>query len=73
MSSSAEIASIVDIALTNVPRSEDMLDVYLGENGVLKSPRLGLIVIETSTTDIPSKLKFAEECQKRDWLSCRHA
>ena len=65
VSSPAEMASIVDIVLTNVPRSEDMLDVYLGENGVLKSPRPGLIAVETSTTDIPSKLKLAEECQKK--------
>lgn len=65
VSSPAEVASIVDILLTNVPRSEDMLDVYLSENGVLKSPRPGLIAVETSTTDIPSKLKLAEECRKR--------
>ena len=65
VSSPAEMASIVDIVLTNVPRSEDMFDVYLGENGVLKNPRPGLIAVETSTTDIPSKLKLAEECQKR--------
>ncbi|WP_054842651.1 NAD(P)-dependent oxidoreductase [Vulcanisaeta distributa] len=65
VSSPAEMASTVDILLTNVPRSEDMLDVYLGENGVLKNPRPGLIAVETSTTDIPSKLKLAEECRKR--------
>ncbi|GAB6947818.1 hypothetical protein JCM16161A_19480 [Vulcanisaeta sp. JCM 16161] len=34
--------------------------------GKLKSPRPGLIAVETSTTDIPSKLKLAEECRKRN-------
>ena len=66
VSSLAEMASIADIVLTNVPRSEDMLDVYLSENGILKSPKPGLITIETSTTDIPSKLRLAEECRKRN-------
>ncbi|ADY01448.1 6-phosphogluconate dehydrogenase NAD-binding protein [Vulcanisaeta moutnovskia 768-28] len=64
-SSPAEMASIVDVLLTNVPKSEDMLNVYLGENGILKAPRPGLIAIETTTTDIPSKLKLAEECSKK--------
>ncbi len=60
-----DMASKVDIVLTNVPRSEDISDVYLGENGTLKNPKAGLIAVETSTTDIPSKLKLAEECSKR--------
>lgn len=65
VSSPAEMASIVDVLLTNVPKSEDMLSVYLDENGILRAPRPGLIAIETTTTDIPSKLKLAEECNRK--------
>ncbi|WP_243681572.1 NAD(P)-binding domain-containing protein [Vulcanisaeta souniana] len=38
VSSPAEMASIVDVLLTNVPKSEDMLSVYLDENGILRAP-----------------------------------
>ncbi|WP_243681571.1 hypothetical protein [Vulcanisaeta souniana] len=31
----------------------------------LGPPRPGLIAIETTTTDIPSKLKLAEECNRK--------
>ncbi|ABW02626.1 NAD(P)-dependent oxidoreductase [Caldivirga maquilingensis] len=65
-SSPADLASRVDIVLTNVPRSEDVLDVYLGGNGILSGAKPGLIAVETSTTDIKTKLRVAEECRRRN-------
>jgi 3-hydroxyisobutyrate dehydrogenase and related beta-hydroxyacid dehydrogenases len=65
VSSPADLASKVDIVLTNVPKAEDVLDVYLGANGIVHGAKPGLIAVETSTTDISSKLRVANELSKR--------
>lgn len=57
--SAAEVASQVDVLVTMLPNSPEVLDVMTGENSVLDGAREGLIVVDMSSI-APSASQEAE-------------
>ncbi len=60
-----EVASHVDILLTNLPDSPDVELVALGEQGVIHGAKPGLIFIDHSTIKPATARKIAEELEKQ--------
>lgn len=46
-----DVAAQVDCVITMLPNNACMLDVYKGENGILKSGKKGSLLIDSSTVD----------------------
>ncbi len=64
-----EVASQVDILLTNLPDSPDVELVALGEQGVIHGAKPGLIFIDHSTIKPATARKIAEELGTQGVLS----
>ena len=64
-----EVASQVDIIFTNLPDSPDVEKVVLGENGIIKGARAGLIVIDNSTIKPASARMIAEKLKEKGVFS----
>lgn len=62
--SAAEVASRVDIIFTNVSDTPDVEEVLLGENGVCKGARPGLIAVDMSTISPLATRRMAEELKR---------
>ena len=58
-SSPAEVASQVDVVITNLPDSPDVEKVVLGENGIIYGAHPGLIFVDNSTIKPATARKIA--------------
>lgn len=63
--SPAEVASQVDIVFTNLPDSPDVEQVALGEGGIVKEIRQGMVFVDNSTIKPATARKIAEEMEKK--------
>jgi 2-hydroxy-3-oxopropionate reductase len=59
--SPAEVASQVDVVITNLPDSPDVEQVVLGKDGVIEAAKAGQIYIDNSTIKPASARLIAEE------------
>jgi 2-hydroxy-3-oxopropionate reductase len=59
--SPAEVASQVDVVITNLPDSPDVEQVALGEHGIIEAARAGQIFIDNSTIKPASARLIAEK------------
>jgi 2-hydroxy-3-oxopropionate reductase len=59
--SCADVAAKTDLVISMVPDSPDVEEVALGENGIIKSARAGLIYIDMSTISMATAIKVAKE------------
>ncbi len=67
--SPAEVAAKSDVVFTNLPDSGDVMEVVLGENGILEGVRPGMIYIDNSTI----KTAYCQsDCGKAQngWCGC---
>lgn len=60
-SSPAEVASQVDVVITNLPDSPDVEQVVLGEQGIIQAAREGQVFIDNSTIKPASARLIAEK------------
>lgn len=67
-----EVADNSDVVITSLPSVEALQDVVSGEEGLLKSSRMGLVVIETSTLPLAAKQEAYEALKAGnvDLLDC---
>jgi len=70
--SSGEVADNSDVVITSLPSVEALQDVVSGEEGLLKSSKTGLVVIETSTLPLEAKQEAYEALKAGnvDLLDC---
>lgn len=66
-SSPAELASKVDRVITMIPTPKDVLQVYLGEGGVVSGAKKGTLLVDSSTID-PGTAKQVEAAAKKNGL-----
>lgn len=59
-----ELALISDIVITMVTGPQDVMQVLFGSNGVVKSGKKGLIVIDMSTIGVKAAKRFGEKLKK---------
>ncbi len=64
-SSPKEVAEKSDIVFTIVGFPHDVEDVYLGENGILRSIKNGSIVVDMTTSEPSLAQKIYEEAKKK--------
>jgi 2-hydroxy-3-oxopropionate reductase len=62
--SPAEMAARVDVLFTNLPDSPDVEMVTLGENGIIKGARPGLICVDNSTIKPATARSIAKDLSK---------
>lgn len=60
-----DLASAVDIIITNVTSSADVEDIVLGKQGIIHSARNGLIVIDMSTISATVTRRIAEALEEK--------
>jgi 2-hydroxy-3-oxopropionate reductase len=60
-----EVAEQVDFVFTNLPDSPDVEQVVLGENGIIKGAKPGLIYIDNSTIKPETARKIAEKLAEK--------
>ena len=67
-----EVADNSDVVITSLPSVEALQDVVSGEEGLLKSSKTGLVVIETSTLPLEAKQEAYEALKAGnvDLLDC---
>lgn len=71
-SSPAEVASQVEVIITNLPDSPDVEQVVLGEQGIIETAREGQIFIDNSTIK-PATARFIAEKLGEKGVSCLDA
>lgn len=59
--SPAEVTSLVDVVITNLPDSPDVEQVALGKNGIIETAQEGQIFIDNSTIKPASAREIAEK------------
>jgi 2-hydroxy-3-oxopropionate reductase len=59
--SPAEVTSLVDVVITNLPDSPDVEHVALGKNGIIETAKEGQIFIDNSTIKPASAREIAEK------------
>jgi len=59
--SPAEVTSLVDVVITNLPDSPDVEQVALGKNGIIETAKEGQIFIDNSTIKPASAREIAEK------------
>lgn len=64
-----EVAEQVDVVFTNLPDSPDVEKVALGENGIIKGARKGLIMADNSTIKPASARMIAEKLKEKGVFS----
>jgi 2-hydroxy-3-oxopropionate reductase len=67
--SPAEVASQVDVIFTNLPDSPDVLQVALGEDGIIEGAHPGLIFVDNSTIKPATARQIAERLAEKEVLS----
>lgn len=60
-----QVAEMSDIVITMLPDSAEAEEVVLGENGLLKGARKGLVIIDMSSIAPSTSRRIAEEAEKR--------
>jgi len=65
VASPRQVAEISDVVITMLPDSAEVEEVVLGENGLLKGARKGLIIIDMSSIAPSTSTKLAAEAEKR--------
>ncbi len=60
-----QVAEMSDIVITMLPDSAEVEEVVLGENGLLKGARKGLVIIDMSSIAPSTSRRIAEEAEKR--------
>lgn len=60
-----EVGESCDVVITSLPTPSAVVEVILGEEGVLKGMREGGIIIDTSTIDPMTAKMIAEEAKKK--------
>jgi 2-hydroxy-3-oxopropionate reductase len=65
----AEVASQVDVVFTNLPDSPDVLQVALGENGIIEGAHPGLIFVDNSTIKPAAARHIAQQLAEKEVLS----
>ena len=63
--SPAEVTSLVDVVITNLPDSPDVEHVALGKNGIIETAKEGQIFIDNSTIKPASAREIAEKLGKK--------
>ena len=58
------VAAQADIVFLSLPSSQIVESVLLGENGVLRNPRKGQIVVDTSTITYSTTMKIAKRLEE---------
>ena len=71
-SSPAEVASQVDIVITNLPDSPDVEQVALGEQGIVEAAKAGQIFIDNSTIK-PASARLISEILGQKGVACLDA
>src|ERR1700683_1901104 len=64
--SPAQVAAHSDIVFSSLPGSNEVIDVYLGERGVIEGARAGLIAVDMSTVPPTVALQIAESLEGID-------
>jgi 2-hydroxy-3-oxopropionate reductase len=64
--SSASVAAESDIVITNVSDTHDVVEVILGENGIIESIRPGSVVVDMSTISPSVTRTIAERLAEKD-------
>jgi 2-hydroxy-3-oxopropionate reductase len=67
--SPAEVAAQVDVVFTNLPDSPDVLQVALGENGIIQGAHAGLIFVDNSTIKPAAARQIADSLENAGVLS----
>ncbi|XP_043922746.1 3-hydroxyisobutyrate dehydrogenase, mitochondrial [Protopterus annectens] len=62
--SPADVAEKADRIITMLPSSPNVLDVYSGQNGILKKVKKGTLLIDSSTIDPAVSKELAKEAEK---------
>lgn len=70
--SPAEVASQVDVVITNLPDSPDVEQVALGEHGIIEAARAGQIFIDNSTIK-PASARLISEKLGQKGVACLDA
>jgi 2-hydroxy-3-oxopropionate reductase len=65
----AEVASQVDVIFTNLPDSPDVLQVALGEDGIIEGAHPGLIFVDNSTIKPATARHIATQLAEKEVLS----
>lgn len=60
-----QVAEMSDIVITMLPDSAEVEEVVLGENGLLKGARKGLVIIDMSSIAPSTSRKIAVEAERR--------
>jgi len=63
--SPAEVTSLVDVVITNLPDSPDVEQVALGKNGIIETAKEGQIFIDNSTIKPASAREIAEKLSEK--------
>ncbi|MBK5106610.1 MAG: NAD-binding protein [Anaerolineales bacterium] len=63
--SPAEVTSLVDVVITNLPDSPDVEHVAFGKNGIIETAKEGQIFIDNSTIKPASAREIAEKLGKK--------
>lgn len=61
----AEVAAECDIVMTSLPNSQIVMDVILGENGVLQGAKPGTILVDLSSITPKTIQHICEEAEKK--------
>jgi 2-hydroxy-3-oxopropionate reductase len=67
--SPAEVASQVDVIFTNLPDTPDVLQVALGESGIIEGAHPGLIFVDNSTIKPATARQIAAQLAEKEVLS----
>jgi len=65
----AEVASQVEVVFTNLPDSPDVLQVALGEDGIIEGAHPGLIFVDNSTIKPAAARHIAQRLAEKEALS----
>lgn len=71
-SSPAEVASQVDVVITNLPDSPDVEQVALGEQGIIEAAKVGQIFIDNSTIK-PASARLISDILGQKGVACLDA
>ncbi|XP_020286616.1 3-hydroxyisobutyrate dehydrogenase, mitochondrial isoform X1 [Pseudomyrmex gracilis] len=63
-SSVAEMSGEAEVVMSMLPSNEHVLDVYIGENGVLSTARKNVLLIDSSTVDPSVSQSIASQARK---------
>ena len=62
-----EVANLADVVLTIVGYPKDVEEVYFGDQGIFKSTKEHLVVVDLTTSTPTLAKRIAEEAVARSW------